>query len=91
MLGNIFGPIPVFAAIEGETSGMTLLVQHLIAAVVFSAIGLVVFGLAIKLVNKVLPFSLRKEIEEDHNTAVAIIVGAMMIGISMIIAAAIQG
>lgn len=70
---------------------MGLLVQHLIAAVVFSAIGLVVFGLAIMIVNKVLPFSLRKEIEEDQNTAVAIIVGAMMIGISMIIAAAIQG
>jgi uncharacterized membrane protein YjfL (UPF0719 family) len=42
-------------------------------------------------VTRILPFSLRKELEEDHNTAVAIIAGSMVIGISIIIAAAILG
>lgn len=92
MFSNIFSELPLLAQItDGSPSAVGLLVQHSIAAAVFSAIGLVVFGLAICLVNKVLPFSLRKEIEEDQNVAVAVIVGAMMIGISMIIAAAIQG
>jgi uncharacterized membrane protein YjfL (UPF0719 family) len=62
-----------------------------ISAVVFAALGLAVFWLALWVLVRKLPFSLRKEIEEDHNTALAIIVGAGLIGISLIIAAAIQG
>jgi uncharacterized membrane protein YjfL (UPF0719 family) len=37
------------------------------------------------------PFSVKKEIEEDQNSALAIIIGALIIGISIIIAAAING
>jgi len=86
-----------FASILGQQeptaspAAASLFLQHLAAAVVFSALGLAVFALAIWLCNKVLPFSFRKEIEEDQNQAVAIIVGAMMIGVSIIIAAAITG
>jgi uncharacterized membrane protein YjfL (UPF0719 family) len=39
----------------------------------------------------VAPFSVKKEIEEDHNTSLAIIIGAVIIGVAMIIAAAIHG
>jgi uncharacterized membrane protein YjfL (UPF0719 family) len=76
---------------EPATIATNSFLQHLAAAVVFSALGLLVFALAIWMCNKVLPFSFRKEIEEDQNQAVAIIVGAMMIGVSIIIAAAISG
>ncbi len=58
---------------------------------IFVLLGLVVFGAAFLIVVLVSPFSVKKEIEEDHNTALAIIIGAMIIGIAMIIAAAIQG
>jgi uncharacterized membrane protein YjfL (UPF0719 family) len=37
------------------------------------------------------PFSVKKEIEDDQNNALAIIIGALIIGISIIIAAAING
>ena len=40
---------------------------------------------------KVLPFSLRKEIEIDQNTALGIVLGSLILGISIIIAAAIHG
>ena len=70
---------------------MELFVSHLIAAIVFAAVGLVVFGVAMWIIVRMTPFSVRKEIEEDHNTALAIIVAALLIGISLIIAAAIQG
>jgi len=75
---------------EGSST-LGSLVQHLVAAVVFSAMGLLVFGAALWIANRFAPFSLRKELEEDQNTAVAIIIGASMIGVSIIIAAAIHG
>lgn len=62
-----------------------------VAALVFSAIGFALFGLAFLLIVKVSPFSIRKEIEEDQNISLGIIIGAVIIGISMIISAAIQG
>lgn len=58
---------------------------------IFVLIGLVVFAVAFFIVVMISPFSVKKEIEEDHNTALAIIIGALIIGIAMIIAAAIQG
>jgi uncharacterized membrane protein YjfL (UPF0719 family) len=42
-------------------------------------------------IEKVLPFSMRKEIAEDQNVGLGIILGAFVIGISMIISAAIRG
>ena len=59
--------------------------------VVFVAIGLIVFALAFLIVVLVAPFSVKKEIEEDQNISLAIIIGAVIIGIAMIISAAIQG
>ena len=60
-------------------------------AVIFSAIGLAAFAVCFLLILKLTPFSVRKEIEEDQNVALAIIVGAMILGISLIIAAAVHG
>ena len=67
------------------------LLMHVISAIVFATIGLGVFGVALWLFVRLSPFSVRKEIEEDHNTALAIILGAMLIGIALIVSAAIQG
>jgi putative membrane protein len=58
---------------------------------VFAAIGLAVFGIAFWLIVKIAPFSVKKEIEDDQNTALAIIIAGVLIGISLIIAAAISG
>ena len=59
--------------------------------VIFVAIGLIVFAVAFLIVVLVAPFSVKKEIEEDQNTSLAIIIGALIIGVAMIISAAIQG
>jgi len=61
------------------------------STVIFVALGLIVFALAFLIVVLVAPFSVKKEIEEDQNTSLAIIIGAIIIGIAMIISAAIQG
>lgn len=70
---------------------MEELLPVLTTTVIFVAIGLVVFAIAFFIVVLVAPFSVKKEIEEDQNTALAIIIGALIIGVAMIIAAAIQG
>lgn len=70
---------------------MDELLPVLTTTVIFVAIGLVVFAIAFLIVVFVAPFSVKKEIEEDQNTSLAIIIGAVIIGIAMIIAAAIQG
>ncbi|MBL8123080.1 MAG: DUF350 domain-containing protein [Blastocatellia bacterium] len=67
------------------------LLPVLTTTVIFVAIGLVVFAIAFLIVVLVSPFSVKKEIEEDQNIALAIIIGALIIGVAMIIAAAIQG
>jgi uncharacterized membrane protein YjfL (UPF0719 family) len=65
--------------------------QAAIDTAVFAAIGLAVFGIAFWLIVKIAPFSVKKEIEDDQNTALAIIIAGVLIGISLIIAAAISG
>ena len=67
------------------------LLPVLTTTVIFVAIGLIVFLIAFLIVVLVAPFSVKKEIEEDQNTSLAIIIGAIIIGIAMIISAAIQG
>jgi uncharacterized membrane protein YjfL (UPF0719 family) len=67
------------------------LLPVLVTTLIFVVIGLVVFAIAFGVVVLISPFSVKKEIEEDHNTALAIIIGAMIIGIGLIISAAIQG
>lgn len=59
-------------------------------SVVYSVLGLAVFLVAFLLIARISPFSIRKEIEEDQNTALAIIMGSVLIGLAIIIAAAIS-
>jgi uncharacterized membrane protein YjfL (UPF0719 family) len=59
--------------------------------IIFVSIGLVVFAIAFLIVVLVAPFSVKKEIEEDQNISLAVIIGSIIIGIAMIISAAIHG
>lgn len=68
-----------------------LVIKHLEAASIFSVLGLAVFALAFAIMAKLSPFSVRKEIEHDQNTALAILMGSVILGIAHIIASAITG
>jgi putative membrane protein len=63
----------------------------LVTTAIFTAFGLIVFGLAYVIIVKASPFSIRKEIEDDQNVALAIIIGSVIIGVSLIISAAVHG
>lgn len=83
--------LTTFAADEEVAMRHPLHPEYLLASVVFAAIGVAVFMVVFWLMVKISPFSVRKEIEEDQNTSLAVIMGAVMIGIAIIIAAAIHG
>ena len=76
---------------QAQQAGLELLGRHLLAAVVFSVVGIVVFFVSLLLMEKLTPFSIIKEIGDEHNVALAIIVGAIVLGIAIIVAAAIVG
>jgi uncharacterized membrane protein YjfL (UPF0719 family) len=67
------------------------LLHQLLVAAVFCTLGLAILGVVWLILMKVLPFSLRKEFEDDQNTALGIVLGCLILGISLIIAAAIHG
>lgn len=67
------------------------LTSVLVSTLVFVLLGIIIFALAFLIIVKALPFSVRKEIEEDHNVALAIVIGAVILGIALIVSAAIQG
>jgi len=74
-----------------ETINWAPFLKALVASVVYSLIGIVMFAASFLIIRLVSPFSLRKEIEEDQNTALAILIGSVILGLSIIIAAAIGG
>lgn len=79
-------PTTLAAAIQlGEV------LDQITVAALFALLGMALFGLAWFIVVKVSPFSIRKEIEEDQNTSLGIILGCVILGISIIIAAAVSG
>jgi putative membrane protein len=62
-----------------------------IGSIVFALIGVVIFWLCFILIDKLTPYKLWEELVEKQNVALAIVVAAMSLGISMIVAAAIHG
>jgi len=66
-------------------------ISNVMNALVFALLGVVIFGVSFLLIDLVTPYKLWKEIIDEHNSALAIIVGAMSLGICIIIAAAIHG
>jgi uncharacterized membrane protein YjfL (UPF0719 family) len=59
-------------------------------AIVYAVLGIVIFVIAFFIIDKMTPYHLWKEIVEDKNLALAVLVGAMSIGMCIIIAAAVH-
>ena len=66
------------------------LLANIAAAIIFTVIGVVLFVAAFVIMDRLTPGSLWQELIEKRNTALAILVGAMSIGLSIIIAAAVH-
>jgi len=62
-----------------------------ISSLLYSFVGVLVFWISFLVIDRFTPYHLWKEIIEEKNTALAIVVGAIAIGICIIVAAAIHG
>ena len=59
-------------------------------AALYSILGIVLFILSFVVVDKITPYHLWDEIVRNKNLALAVLLGAMSIGICMIIASAVH-
>lgn len=60
-------------------------------SILFALVGVVVFWISFVIIDKLTPYNLWEEIVEKQNRALALVVAAMCLGISIIVAAAIHG
>lgn len=63
---------------------------YILNALIYAVLGILIFVGAFALLDKLTPYALWKEIVEDHNVALAVLIGAMSLGMCVIIAAAIH-
>ena len=79
------------STIFGLLIPMENMLPVVVTTLVFVVLGLIVFALAFLVIAKATPFSVRKEIEEDQNVALAIVIASVILGSALIIAAAVHG
>jgi len=61
------------------------------ASLLYSVLGIIVFAVTFLIMDKITPYDLWKEIVQEKNVALAIVVGSVALGICLIIASAIHG
>jgi uncharacterized membrane protein YjfL (UPF0719 family) len=66
------------------------IVRNIEAAVVFAFIGIAIFVLSFAIIDRLTPYDLWREIVQEKNMALAVLVGALSIGVCIIIAAAVH-
>ena len=64
--------------------------KPLVASLVYSILGVVIFWVSFIVVDKITPYDLWREIVRDRSLPLAIIVAGMCLGIAIIVAAAIH-
>ena len=62
----------------------------LVGSIVYSLMGVLIFWVSFLLIDKVTPYHLWKEIVDHHNVALGILVGAIALGICIIVASAMH-
>ena len=82
MLTRLIAPLGFIVKIDQ-------LLEVVVTALVFVFIGVILFAVTYGVLGLIFP--IKKEIEEDQNTALGIVIGAIMIGVAIIIAGAIGG
>ena len=60
-------------------------------SILFALIGVIIFWISFVIIDKLTPYDLWQEIVEKQNRALGMVVAAMCLGLSIIVAAAIHG
>lgn len=64
-------------------------IAEMIGTIVYTGVGMVLMFFVWKVIDWMTPFPIIKEIEEDQNMALAVLIGLLFVAISIIIAAVI--
>jgi putative membrane protein len=62
----------------------------MLVSILYALIGVLIFWLSFIIIDKLTPYNLWAELVEKQNRALALVVAAMCLGISIIVAAAIH-
>jgi uncharacterized membrane protein YjfL (UPF0719 family) len=68
----------------------SVILYGIVDTVVYSLVGIVLMGLGFLLISFFTPFSIKKEIEDDQNISLGIIIGSVILGIAIIVASVIS-
>jgi len=60
-------------------------------SIIYALLGVLVFWISFIVIDKLTPYNLWQELVEKQNRALGLVVAAMCLGISLIVAAAIHG
>jgi uncharacterized membrane protein YjfL (UPF0719 family) len=63
---------------------------NVLAATLFAVLGIVIFVLAFVIIDRLTPGDLWRDLLQERNTALAVVMAGIAIGLSIIIAAAIH-
>ncbi len=66
-----------------------VILSEVFETVFYTVLGLVLLGVSWKVIEWITPFSLRKEIEDDQNLAIAVLIGSLFVSIALVIGAVI--
>jgi len=92
-LAAVMAPTGLAVAQEGHGTGTfdaATLLFGVLSTVTYAVVGIVLAIGGYQLFARMLPFDVKKELEEDQNIAVGILLAALIIGICIIVAATIQ-
>ena len=91
--GLVFTPFAVRAADASATGSWHAqsLVEAIVYMALFAVIGMILAIVGYKVFDKCTPGDLNKEILENRNVAAAIVAAAVILGICLIVAAAMLG
>jgi uncharacterized membrane protein YjfL (UPF0719 family) len=67
-----------------------LALKPILASILYALIGVAIFGLVFWIIDALTPYQLWKEMVEQRNTALAIVVGSVAISIAIIVSSAIH-
>ncbi len=77
-------PTPVVPALLGD-------LRVFVLAIIYAVLGMILLYVGYRVFDWVTPTDMQKKIFEENNVAVAVTVGAFVLGLAIVIAAAIRG
>lgn len=63
---------------------------QVVSTIFYALLGVGIFSFAYAIIEKFCPFSVKKEISQDHNVALGVMIGSVIIGLALIVSAAIM-